>query len=137
MLLPVVASADAVEIGGIYYNLNSTDKTAEVTSKPDRYSGAVEIPASVVNPSDDETYAVTSIGEKAFYNCQDLTNLTIPNSVTSIGELAFWNCKGLTSLTITIINDVIPIRNYSAPPWYEYLSCCRTTVRQVLIPWGC
>ena len=111
MLLPVVASADAVEIGGIYYNLNSTDKTAEVTSNPDNYSGAVEIPASVVNPSDDETYAVTSIGEKAFYNCQDLTNLTIPNSVTSIGELAFWNCKGLTSLTIP--NSVTSIGDYA------------------------
>jgi hypothetical protein len=111
MLLPVVASADAVKIGGIYYNLNSTDKTAEVTSNPDKYSGAVEIPASVVNPGGDETYAVTGIGEKAFYNCQDLTNLTIPNSVTSIGELAFWNCTDLTSLTIP--NSVTSIAEYA------------------------
>ena len=100
MLLPVVASADAVKIGGIYYNLNSTDKTAEVTSNPDNYSGAVEIPASVVNPGDDETYAVTGIGEKAFWNCTGLTNLTIPNSVTSIGEFAFFSCDALRSVTI-------------------------------------
>ena len=100
MLLPVVASADAVEINGIYYNLNSTDKTAEVTSNPDNYSGAVEIPASVVNPGDDETYAVTSIGEKAFWNCTGLTSLTIPNSVTSIAEYAVQGCGSLKSVTI-------------------------------------
>ena len=88
-LMPLLASADAVEINGIYYNLNSTDKTAEVTSNPDKYTGAVEIPASVVNPSDGETYAVTSIGVRAFYNCSALTSVTIPNSVTSIGYYAF------------------------------------------------
>ena len=92
MLLPVVASADAVEINGIYYNLNSTDKTAEVTSNPDNYSGAVEIPESVFYESDGETYAVTSIGVRAFYNCSALTSVTIPNSVTSIGYYAFHGC---------------------------------------------
>ena len=34
MLLPMVASADAVEIGGIYYNLSANEKVAEVTNKP-------------------------------------------------------------------------------------------------------
>jgi hypothetical protein len=33
-LLPLVASADAVEIGGIYYNLVSKAQVAEVTNKP-------------------------------------------------------------------------------------------------------
>jgi hypothetical protein len=109
MLLPVVASADAVEIGGIYYNLNSADKTAEVTSNPDNYTGDVEIPASVFYESDGETYAVTSIGEKAFYRCRALMSINIPNSVTSIGKLAFWGCEGLTSLdipnSVTFIGD--------------------------------
>ncbi len=100
MLLPVVASADAVEIGGIYYNLNSTDKTAEVTSNPDNYSGAVEIPASVFYEGDGETYAVTSIGVEAFYRCSELTGVTIPSSVTSIGEKAFYRCRALMSISI-------------------------------------
>ena len=41
-----------------------------------------------------------SIGKEAFYNCRNLTSVTIPNSVTSIGEGAFCNCSSLTSVTI-------------------------------------
>ena len=36
MLLPMIASADAVVIDGIYYNLISKTKTAEVTTNPDK-----------------------------------------------------------------------------------------------------
>ena len=44
--------------------------------------------------------SVTSIGNKAFYDCRGLTSVTIPNSVTSIGDWAFYGCFGLTSITI-------------------------------------
>jgi hypothetical protein len=50
---------------------------------------------------------VTTIGESAFDNCENLTSVTIPSSVTSIGTLdnsdyigAFQSCINLTSLTI-------------------------------------
>ena len=43
---------------------------------------------------------VTSIGDYAFYNCNNLTSVAIPASVTTIGEDAFWNCNSLTSVTI-------------------------------------
>ncbi len=43
---------------------------------------------------------MTSIADYTFYNCHDLTSVTIPNSVTSIGRSAFQNCNGLTSVTI-------------------------------------
>lgn len=43
---------------------------------------------------------VTSIGNCAFYDCNDLTSITIPNSVTSIGDNAFSNCDNLSSITI-------------------------------------
>ena len=43
MLLPMVASADAVEINGIYYNLISKGHVAEVTKKPSgKYTGCDE-----------------------------------------------------------------------------------------------
>ncbi len=50
-----------------------------------------------VIPSDG---SVTSIGERAFYNCDSLTSITIPDSVTSIGDSAFYYCTSLTSVTI-------------------------------------
>ncbi len=99
LLLPLVASAAAVEIDGIYYNLVSEGQQAEVTSKPSgKYSGAIIIPESVKNNG--ITYSVTSIGDDAFYSCYGLTSVTIGNSVTSIGETAFQGCSGLTSVTI-------------------------------------
>lgn len=66
-ILPMVASADPVEIDGIYYNLITENKTAEVTSNPNKYSGKVDIPASVTY--NDVEYSVTSIGNSAFHGC--------------------------------------------------------------------
>ena len=99
-LLPIVANAqDPVEIDGIWYNLIVKARQAEVTSKTSGYySGTVDIPASFTY--DGKEFSVTSIGEKAFYECRSLTSVTIPNSVTSIGNDAFAGCSGLTSITI-------------------------------------
>ena len=40
------------------------------------------------------------IGDWAFWDCNGLTSINIPNSVTSIGEWAFYNCSSLTNVTI-------------------------------------
>ena len=42
--------------------------------------------------------SVTSIGDRAFYECSGLTSITIGNSVTEIGECAFGKCSGLTRI---------------------------------------
>ena len=105
-LLPLVASAETVEINGIYYNFDSGAKTAEVTSNPnDYYRGAVNIPASVTYEGME--FSVTSIGYGAFEYCRGLTSVTIPNSVTSIHYYAFEDCSSLTSIIIP--NSVISI----------------------------
>ena len=98
ILLPMVASADAVEIDGIYYNLIEKAEQAEVTQNPNKYTGEVVIPESVTYEG--KNYSVTSIGYRAFLDCSGMTSVTIPNSVTSIGDGAFGNCSSLTSIII-------------------------------------
>ena len=59
-----------------------------------------------VIPSDG---SVTSIGEGAFFCCDELTSVTIPDGVTRIGNYAFAGCIELTSVTIP--NNVTSIDN--------------------------
>lgn len=54
---------------------------------------------------------VTSIGDRAFYECSGLTSVTIPNGITSIGEAAFYSCRNLTSVAIP--NSVTTIRKWA------------------------
>ena len=128
-LLPLVASAQTkVEIDGIWYNLVSKAKQAEVTYKgdsyfsyEDEYSGSITIPATVTHNG--VQYSVTSIGEGAFAYCS-LTDITIPESVTSIGSEAFCDCRSLT--TITIPEGVTSIG-------YQAFNCC-TSLTAITIP---
>ena len=107
ILLPIVASADAVVIDGIYYNLDSENRVAEVTSGPKRYSGSIVIPSSITYNG--SQYSVTSIAYEAFTGCSDLTSVILPNSVTSIGSYAFNGCNNLTNIKLSDnLNDIYP-----------------------------
>ena len=101
-----------IQIDNIYYYVNVNDFTCEVTSKDanyNSYSGDIIIPETVTYKT--KTLRVTGIGYNAFYNCTDLTSVTIGKSVTVIKENAFYNCSGLESITIP--NSVTRIDNYA------------------------
>lgn len=44
--------------------------------------------------------SIKSIGNYAFFGCEKLKAVSIPNSVTSIGDYVFRGCSALTSITI-------------------------------------
>ena len=79
----------STKIGDLYYNLNSSKKTAEVTYQ-EYYTSenyydltSVNIPSSVTY--NNVTYSVTSIGDVAFHNCTNLMSVHIT-------DIAAW-CK--------------------------------------------
>ena len=94
-----------VEIEGVYYLLG--EEQATVTGSKKGYSGEIVIPQEVLY--DGDIYEVTSIDNQAFYECSELSSITIPESVSSIGYDAFSGCSGLSSISIP--NSVTSIGN--------------------------
>ena len=77
--------------------------------------------------------SVSSIATAAFAYCTSLTSITIPNGVTSIGTGAFTDCTSLTSVTIG--NGVTSIGN-SAFWGCSSLTCvyCKATTPPTAVP---
>lgn len=57
--------------------------------------GKIEIPAKI------NGLPVTEIGPDAFYSCQGVTEITMPDSVEYIGDGAFMFCSALTSVKMS------------------------------------
>ncbi|MEI7728551.1 MAG: leucine-rich repeat protein [Verrucomicrobiota bacterium] len=109
LALPITVSAQ--------YNYTVTDGTVTITG----YTGPG---GDVAIPSILSGLPVTDIGDQAFYHCDRLISITIPNSVTSIGFAAFQTCTNLTSVIIP--NSVTNIRGWA------FNHCSRLT--NVMIP---
>ena len=93
--LPLGISANAEGEIIQYGYLRYTVKGGEVI-----ISGCDKSVSTITIPSTIRGCPVTRIGENAFYCCESLTTVTIPNSVTTIDKSAFIYCSSLTSITI-------------------------------------
>ena len=115
-------TSESSQIGGfkIYCYSNSAGEKYAIDNEFDDYviiggnpfkyivldDGAVEIisyhgeATDLTIPSEIDGMNVTSIGDSAFYDCDSLESITIPDSVKSIGGQAFDSCSSLISITI-------------------------------------
>ena len=83
----------------------SSNKSAKVNLDLSKATGLTTIGVRAFMDCDSLTSicipeGVKSIGGSAFSGCSGLTSISIPSSVTSIGDAAFDGCSGLTSITI-------------------------------------
>ena len=78
----------------VYVNLDLSKTTGLTTIGEEALKDADQL-TSIILPD-----SVTSIGDEAFYYCRNLTSVTIPDSVTSIGDKAFYYCSNLASIQI-------------------------------------
>lgn len=99
------AMAYDFEVGGFYYNNTSDEaehgeKTVQLTRNPDSpYTAqSVVIPSTVTYGG--VTYIVESIGEDAFRDNVNLSEVIIPNTVFRIYDRAFSGCQSLSEITI-------------------------------------
>ncbi|MGM9714479.1 MAG: leucine-rich repeat domain-containing protein [Prevotella sp.] len=122
MLSSLSALAYDVEIDGIYYNITSKTKQAEVTSGDNKYSGDIVIPSSIM--VGDVEYTVTEIGKEAFATCENLLSVSMPNSIITIRTGAFHGCLNLVSIIIP--NSVTTIEGNA------FVKCSK--IRSVSIP---
>ncbi len=89
----------------------AADQTSETSFEFDSSTGTITRfvgnETDVVIPDKIGGVSVTAIGDNTFWNCDELTNIIIPQSITSIGNEAFSECDGLTNVNIP--NSVISI----------------------------
>ena len=88
------------QVGKIFYQITG-EGTVSVVNRDANYAtywGQNTIPATVTYEG--VTYTVTKIGNVAFFNCPQLTNVILPSTITAIGNRSFKDCPLLKSITI-------------------------------------
>ena len=79
---------------GLEYTVNADGTTCTIT-------GIGTFAGTVLNiPDYIRTYKVTAIGDSAFSECTQLTEINLPETIKTIGTRAFYGCTGITEMTI-------------------------------------
>ena len=94
--------AQDIEANGIFYNIISD---TQVAVAPAYYDGANHYEGCIILPErvycDGVNYEVAAIAPRAFWQ-SGVTEVQIPNSVTMIGEAAFADAEDLTDITLPL-----------------------------------
>ena len=114
-----ITVGDTITYDGLQYQVTKVDENGnEVTllKNPDA-QGEINIPSIITDESGTIGFYVTAIEDYAFYNCANITKLTIPASVQSIG-------KAVTSCC-TILNEITVAENN---PYYDSRDNCNAVI---------
>lgn len=96
--------SDGTKSGTVEITAYNGDSVNIIIPKKIRGKTVVQIAQSAFAKTDITSVeipdTVTSVGEKAFANCEKLERVKIGNSVKSIGNSCFYNCKSLADINI-------------------------------------
>lgn len=107
-------NATYVDVDGVLYKASGANVT-ELVVCPIAKEGKVTVPATVTKINDKAFYscenlteieivggtADMTIGAQVFYKCMSLTELSLPANVVSVGSEAFYGCSDLETLTLS------------------------------------
>lgn len=96
-VLSSIATRGATKVNGIYYNFNGSEASVE-RNNTDKYSGDIVVPSYVTY--NNKTYTVTSVGWLAFYQCYELTSVSLPSTIKKFDSQIFRDCWKLKSVNI-------------------------------------
>lgn len=99
----------AFEYNGMTFSIISENEKlcALVRSADTPYSGDFVIPEYAI--CDGETYQVYQVNSDTFYECSELTSLTIPPTLKAIKNDAFYLCTNLNKITIQDSNETLSL----------------------------
>ena len=94
------ASAETEYTEG-YYTYTVKNGEATITKCDKSISGDVKVPDTLGG------YPVTKIGYRAFYKCDNILELNLPDSLTYIEDMAFEGCNSIQSITLPFIGRAL------------------------------
>lgn len=108
------------------YNLSGVTVNVNVPAPASKLPSVID--KSVTAITADDLAGITSIGLYAFYDCQNLTSITVPASVTSIGDHAFQCGSATNKVTITMLG--------STPPTIAATTMQYDNIASIVVPAG-
>ena len=110
--------AEIVSIDGIQYDLDDTNKTAQVYEINEYDPAGIEIKEKVTYNGDE--YTVTSLNEDAFDWCDNVVYISLPNTITKINDYQFHYLDKLE--VVNLGNNV----TYIGPSSFSYCMSLKT-----------
>lgn len=96
-LLPLMAAARAFTTGGLVFRCYSDEGGIVVDMEDDNLVDSLVVPETVYDPTEGETFTVTTIDENALQWGQ-YSVVTLPKTIVRLGEDAFSTCDRLTHI---------------------------------------
>lgn len=84
-------------------------KNGSNSSGPMFNDNTLDLSGTITGADGTPQYTITSIGDSAFYRCESLTSITLPEGTTSIGNSAFFQCTSLTSVDLSRCTNLASI----------------------------